>query len=117
MPVYVIAEVDVTDPDALAAEFSVKNQPIVRAAGGRYLAAGGNTLALEGEPPKRIVLHVWNSMDDVKCWWDSKASKELREVGARYGKSGSLPSKAWSSNAPRPAAPLKARSAMTLPKE
>jgi uncharacterized protein (DUF1330 family) len=40
MPVYVIAEVDVTDPDAMAREFTAKNQPAVRAAGGRHLAAG-----------------------------------------------------------------------------
>ena len=86
MPVYVIAEVDVTNPEAMAKEFSTKNQPIGRAAGGRYLAAGGKTLALEGEAPKRVVLHVWNSMDEVKRWWDSQASKDLREVGARYGK-------------------------------
>ena len=86
MPVYVIAEVDVTNQDAMAKEFSAKNQPIVRAAGGRYLAAGGTTLALEGEPPKRVVLHAWNNMDEVKRWWDSEASKDLRKVGARYGK-------------------------------
>jgi len=86
MPVYVIAEVDVADPEALAKEFSARNQPVVRAAGGRYLAAGGRTLALEGEAPKRVVLHVWNSMDDVKRWWDSKESRELRAVGAKYGK-------------------------------
>lgn len=86
MPVYVIAEVDVTNPEAMAKEFTAKNQPIVRAAGGHYLAAGGKTLALEGEPPKRVVLHVWKSMDEVKLWWDSPAAKDLREVGARYGK-------------------------------
>jgi uncharacterized protein (DUF1330 family) len=86
MPVYVIAEVDVTNPAAMASEFSAKNQPVVRAAGGRYLAAGGETLALEGEPPKRIVIHVWNTMDEVNAWWNSAASKTLREVGARYGK-------------------------------
>ena len=41
MPVYVIAEVELTNSDAMAKEFSAKNQPIVRAAGGRYLAAEG----------------------------------------------------------------------------
>jgi uncharacterized protein (DUF1330 family) len=86
MPVYVIAEVEVTDPEAMAKEFTAKNQPIVRAAGGHYLAVGGKTLALEGEPPKRVVLHVWNSMEEVKRWWDSKESMDLREVGTRYGK-------------------------------
>jgi uncharacterized protein (DUF1330 family) len=86
MPVYVIAEVDVTNPEAMASEFSAKNQPIVTAAGGRYLAAGGATLALEGEWPKRVVIHAWNNMDEVRAWWNSAESKKLREVGARYGK-------------------------------
>jgi uncharacterized protein (DUF1330 family) len=58
----------------MAKEFAAKNRPIVRAAGGHYLAVGGETLALEGEPPKRVVLHVWNSVDEVKRWWDSKES-------------------------------------------
>jgi uncharacterized protein (DUF1330 family) len=86
MAVYVIAEVDVTDPEAMAKKFTAKNQPIVRAAGGRYLAAGGKALALEGEPPKRVVIHVWNSMDEVRAWWDSAESKEARRIGAKYGK-------------------------------
>jgi uncharacterized protein (DUF1330 family) len=86
MAVYVIAEVDVTDPEAMAREFTAKNQPIVRAAGGRYLTAGGKTLALEGDPPKRVVIHVWNNMDEVKAWWNSAESKDARRIGAKYGK-------------------------------
>jgi uncharacterized protein (DUF1330 family) len=86
MPVYVIAEVDVTDPEGMAKEFTAKNQPIVRAAGGRYLAAGGKTLALEGEPPKRVVIHVWDSMDEVKAWWNSPELRENRKIGDKYGK-------------------------------
>jgi uncharacterized protein (DUF1330 family) len=86
MPVYVIAEVDVTNPEAMTKEFTAKNQPIVKAAGGRYLTAGGDTLTLQGEPPKRVVIHVWNSMDEVKAWWDSAESREARRIGARYGK-------------------------------
>ena len=67
MPLYVIAEVEVTNPEAMEQEFVPKNQPIVRAAGGHYLAVGGKTVALEGAPPKRIVIHVRNSMDEVKA--------------------------------------------------
>jgi len=86
MPVYVIAEVDVTNPDAFAKEFVPKNQPIVKAAGGRYVAVGGKAVALEGEPPKRIVIHVWDNMDDVRAWWNSAELKEARKIGDKYGK-------------------------------
>ncbi len=86
MPVYVIAEADVTNPDAFAKEFVPINQPIVRAAGGRYVAVGGTAVALEGEPPKRIVIHVWDSMDSVYAWWNSAELKAARKIGDRYGK-------------------------------
>ena len=86
MPIYVIAEVDVTNPNAFAKEFVPNNQPIVRAAGGRYIAAGGKTVALEGEPPKRIVIHVWDSMAEVEAWWNSAELSESRKIGDKYGK-------------------------------
>jgi uncharacterized protein (DUF1330 family) len=36
MPVLVIAEAEVTDPESYAREFVPRNQPIVKNAGGRY---------------------------------------------------------------------------------
>jgi uncharacterized protein (DUF1330 family) len=75
--------------------------PIVRAAGGRYLAAGGKMLALEGEPPKRVVLHVWNSMDEVRRWWSQRHRKTCVRLGTGMASSEYLQLKVWSNKGVR----------------
>ena len=45
---YVIVDMDVTDPDRYAADYVPLSGPSVEAAGGRYLARGGETAVLEG---------------------------------------------------------------------
>jgi len=40
-PVYLVTEIDVTNPDAYAKEFAPKAQAIIKAAGGRFIAIGG----------------------------------------------------------------------------
>ena len=40
-PVYLITEIDVTNPEAYAAEFAPKAQATIKAAGGRFVVIGG----------------------------------------------------------------------------
>ena len=40
-PVYYIAEIDVTNPDAYANEYAPKAQALIKSHGGRQLAIGG----------------------------------------------------------------------------
>jgi len=40
-PVYLITEIDVTNPDAYAKEFAPKAQATIKAAGGRFIAISG----------------------------------------------------------------------------
>ena len=42
-PVYYVAEIDVTNPDAYGKEYAPKAQAIIKAAGGRFLAIGGGS--------------------------------------------------------------------------
>ena len=55
LPVYVVAGIDVTNPDAFLREYASRFQPLIRANGGRILAAGQNLTAIEGTPPKSRV--------------------------------------------------------------
>jgi len=56
MPAYVIAEVDVSDPDQYAL-YQAAVPASLEAHGGRFLARGGETATLEGDwQPKRLVL-------------------------------------------------------------
>jgi uncharacterized protein (DUF1330 family) len=91
-PIFFIGEIDVTDPDAYAKEYAPKAQAIIKAAGGRFLAiggaaaTGGKVTAFDGEPPKRVVVQVWDSMEKIQAWRSNPEFVELRKVGAKYAK-------------------------------
>jgi uncharacterized protein (DUF1330 family) len=91
-PIYYVAEIDVTNPDAYAKEYAPKAQAIIKASGGRFLAIGGaagtgaKVTAFDGEPPKRAVVQVWDSMEQIKAWRAKPEYVELRKVGEKYAK-------------------------------
>jgi uncharacterized protein (DUF1330 family) len=91
-PVYYIAEIDVTNPDAYAKEYAPQAQAIIKAAGGRFLAIGGaaatgaKVTAFDGESPKRAVVQVWDSMQQIQAWRAKPEYVELRKVGEKYAK-------------------------------
>ena len=67
-PVYVISEIDVTNPDAYRKEYVPLAQKALRESGQKVLVAGGKTVALSGEPPKaRIVVSMFESMDKAQA--------------------------------------------------
>ena len=92
-PVYFVAEIDVTNPDAYAKEYAPKAQALIKGAGGRFLAvggaaatSGGKVTAFDGDPPKRVVVQVWDSMDKIQAWRANPEYIELRKVGEKYAK-------------------------------
>ena len=86
-PVYYIAEIDVTNADAYMKEYVPKAQATIKAAGGRFLAAGSKVTAIEGAPPKqRVAVQVWDSMEKIQAWRNSKEYKEARKIGDKYAK-------------------------------
>ena len=85
-PVYFIAENDVTDPEGYKTEYLPLAQASIKAHGGRYLAAGTAT-SFAGEPPKsRVVIHVWDSMEQLQEWFNSPDYKAARRIGEKYSK-------------------------------
>ena len=67
-PAYVISEIDVTDKEAYAKEYVPLAVTALRDSGQKQLAAGGQTAAISGEPPKsRIVLSVFENIDKAKA--------------------------------------------------
>ena len=92
-PIYDVVEIDTTDQDAYAKEFAPKAQAIIKAAGGRFVAIGGvgatgakSVTQIEGEPPKRVVVMVWDNMQQIKDWWGNSEYLELRKVVDKYAK-------------------------------
>ena len=91
-PVYFVAEIEVTNPDAYAKEYAPKAQAIIKAAGGRFLAIGGSAAttgtvtAFDGDAPKRVVVQVWDSMEKIRAWRANPEYVEIRKVGEKYAK-------------------------------
>jgi uncharacterized protein (DUF1330 family) len=86
-PVYYIAEIDVTNVDAYTKEYAPKAQALIKASGGRLLAAGQKVTAIEGAPPKpRVAVQVWDSMEKIQAWRNSAEFKENRKIGDKYAK-------------------------------
>jgi hypothetical protein len=48
-PVYVVSEIDVTNPEAYGKEYAPKAQALIKASGGRFLAIGGTAGAGAGK--------------------------------------------------------------------
>jgi uncharacterized protein (DUF1330 family) len=71
MAAYVIADIDVKDPDRYA-EYRRMVPPTIAKYGGRFLARGGAVESLEGPwQPKRTVILEFPSVDRARAWWDS----------------------------------------------
>ena len=82
---YIIAEIEITDPETYEEYKKIAPASIDRFKG-EYLARGGRTERLEGDwQPKRIVVLRFESFERAKEWWNSKeyrAPKLLRQSAA-----------------------------------
>jgi uncharacterized protein (DUF1330 family) len=67
---YVLVEIEVIDPEAYA-EYMPLAEASVKRHGGRYIARGGKTEALEGEWAGRIVILEFESLDAARSWYHS----------------------------------------------
>jgi len=86
MPAYIVAEVEVLDPQRYE---QYKNMVPASLAeyGGRFLVRGGNVETLEGDwSPKRLVILEFPSVEKARSWWNSEEyeeAKALRQATAR----------------------------------
>lgn len=83
MPVYVINDMDVTDPSLLE-DYKKLSPPTVAQFGGRFLVRGGPIETLEGEwTPKRLVILEFPSLSDAKAWIGSEEYAPARRLRQR----------------------------------
>src|SRR5262245_3385235 len=86
-PVYQVVEIEPANMDTYLKDYVPKAQAAIKAAGGKFLAAGGKTTTIEGEPPKaRVVIQQWDSVEKIKAYRDSAAFKELLPLRDKLGK-------------------------------
>lgn len=85
MAAYVVVEITTRDPGTMARYREIA-RPIVEAHGGRYLARGGATRALEGGwEPERLVILEFPDMARAVAWWECAEYAEARDLRQRAG--------------------------------
>jgi uncharacterized protein (DUF1330 family) len=91
--VYLVTEIDVTNPEAYGREFAPKAQATIKAAGGRFLAIGGvggvgakPVIAIggAGTPPKRVTIQAWDSVEAMNAWYNGADYQAALKIGEKY---------------------------------
>jgi uncharacterized protein (DUF1330 family) len=86
MPAYVIAEMDVHDPERYD-RYREAVPGTLELYGGRFVARGGELALLEGDwQPKRVVILEFDDLAAARRWYESpeyEEVKQLRAGGAR----------------------------------
>ena len=78
MTAYVIADVEVADPDRYA-NYAALSPKAVEAAGGQFIVRGGNPATLEGNwAPTRVVVVRFATVEAAKAFYDSALYREAR---------------------------------------
>lgn len=90
-PVFLITEIDVSNPEAYGKEFAPKAQATIKAAGAKFVLIGGTggasakpITSLDGTPPKRVTVQQWESMDALNAWYNSKDYQDALAIGKKY---------------------------------
>ena len=83
MPAYLIAEIEVSDPETYE-EYRRQVAPTVERYGGRFLVRGGAVHGLEGEwNPKRLVVIQFSNMARLREWYQSDEYERLKSIRQR----------------------------------
>ena len=80
MAAYVIADVDITDPERYK-DYTAHTPESIARHGGRWVVRGGTTQVLEGDwNPSRIVVIEFPSVDAALEWFNSPEYQELAAI-------------------------------------
>lgn len=76
MPGYVVANVEIHDPDAYAG-YSAQVEGTLEPFGGRFIVRGGEKDVREGEWFARVVVIEFPSVDNARAWYESEAYQRI----------------------------------------
>jgi uncharacterized protein (DUF1330 family) len=83
MAVYVIVDIEVTDPTGYE-EYRKLAALAIAAYDGSFLVRGGTTETLEGVwHPQRLVVLEFPTLERAKAWWTSKEYSAARAIRQR----------------------------------
>jgi len=80
-PAYLIAETEVTDRAAFQKYAEKVPETLAPFKGGfHFVVRGGKTQALEGQPPKGIVVIAFDSIEKALAWYNSPAYQAIKPI-------------------------------------
>jgi uncharacterized protein (DUF1330 family) len=82
---YFITEINVRDQDGYAREFGPAISNAAHDAGGKFLARGDTTIAIQGiRPAPHFAVVQFESMDQALAWATSSAYRNATAIGDKY---------------------------------
>src|SRR5215469_6247462 len=87
-PAYLIAETEVTDRAAFQKYADKVPETLAPFSGSfHFVVRGGKTQALEGQPPKGIVVIAFDSAEKALAWYNSPAYEAIKPIRQGASKS------------------------------
>ena len=83
---YVIAGDIINDEAGYAKNFAPRIAKEIQAAGGKFLARGGTTIAVHGGMPLRVVVVQFDSLDKAQAWANAPSTKATFAIGEKYAR-------------------------------
>lgn len=80
---YAILDISEVVDAAAMKSIVAKASASVKAGGGEYLARTDKIAALNGVPPKRVVILAFDSTDAAKAWYNSPAQQEINAMAEK----------------------------------
>jgi uncharacterized protein (DUF1330 family) len=80
---YAILDISEVVDAAAMKSIVAKASASVKAGGGEYLARTDKITALNGVPPKRVVILAFDSTDAAKAWYNSPAQQEINAMAEK----------------------------------
>lgn len=80
---YAILDISEVVDAAAMKSIVAKASASVKAGGGEYLARTDKIMALNGVPPKRVVILAFDSTDAAKAWYNSPAQQEINAMAEK----------------------------------
>ena len=85
-PAFVIGEIDIANEAAFDKEYVPPAAKAVIDGGAKYIVRGGRTVAFYGEPPKRLAVMQFESLEKAEAAFRSKAYTDAKQIGDKYAK-------------------------------
>ena len=78
---------DITDPEVFSRQLVTKETATLVPFGGQYIIRTDNISAVDGTPPKRLVVIAFANPQTAKAWAASAGVKEIGGLGAKSARS------------------------------